>query len=116
MLRITNMRLKAFLVLLFFNLIYIGSTLATIDYLLVNHYTKQLYWAGTDHPAGLIGWEGVGENYHAEESAYLELGYTYTDNPFLIEQAIILAIITLLLSYWLFRKKRRANLNPPRSP
>lgn len=89
----------------------LGSTksFATINYLTVNHITKQLYWAETDHPTGLIGWEGVGEVYEAKEKGYLNMGYTYTKNPFLIEEVILLFIVTSLITYWFVRNRKRKN-------
>lgn len=79
----------------------------TVDYLVVNHITKQLYWAETDNPQGWIGWKGIGEVYEAKEQKYLEIGYSYTKNPFLIEETIALIITIFLLLYWLARKETK---------
>ncbi|AZQ63119.1 hypothetical protein EI427_12980 [Flammeovirga pectinis] len=83
------------------------NVFATIDYLVVNHYTKQLYWAETDHPPGFIGWEGVGEVFDIKEQKYLASDYTYTENPYLIEEVILAVIILLTLTYLILRNKKR---------
>lgn len=78
---------------------------ATIDYLVVNHVTNQLYLAETDHPPGWIGWEPIPEGkWEAEEKRYKELGYRYTKNPFLIEE-VIAAVIALSL-FWVVRTRK----------
>ncbi|MEZ4684926.1 MAG: hypothetical protein R3B47_02340 [Bacteroidia bacterium] len=78
---------------------------ATVDYLVVNHITKQLYWAETDHPPGWIGWESIPETgYAQEEKRYRKLGYKLTKNPFLIEEIIAWG---LLLVVFVFFGKRR---------
>jgi len=66
----------------------INKIFATVDYLLVNHITNELYWADEDHEGGFIGWEGVSENYEEEEEKYLSKGYKYTKFPFKIESGI----------------------------
>ena len=53
---------------LIFSILFIfQKTYATIDYLVVNHFTKQLYWADTDNSPGLIGWEGLGEDFYIDK-------------------------------------------------
>ncbi len=102
------MKIRLYSILLFALLS--TKVFATVDYLVVNHLTKQLYWAETDHHLpGLIGWEAVGEVYEIKEQKYLDSGYTYTDNPYLIEEGIFLVIIISLLSYWMVRNKKRKN-------
>lgn len=85
------------------------NAFATVDYLVVNHLTNQLYWAETDHPPGFIGWEAVGEVFEIKEQEYLDSGYTYTNNPYLIEEVILLVIIALILTYWIVRNKKKKN-------
>lgn len=97
------MKTRLFLILIFTS----TNAFSTINYLTVNHITKQLYWAETDHPPGLIGWEGVGEVYKAKEKSYLDMGYTYTENPFLIEEIILLFITVSIITYWFARNRKR---------
>ena len=69
---------------------------ATVDYLVVNHITDQLYWAKTDHPPGWIGWQTIPDGiWEREERKYLDMGYTFTENPYLIEEIIAIFIIVL---------------------
>ena len=99
---------KTILILLFF-LINTGAS-ATIDYLTVNHITKQMYWADTDNSPGIIGWtlipEGKSEFYEQE---YLNRGFTFTNNPYLIEETILIALTILFIAIkinGLFRIRR----------
>ena len=100
---------KLTIILTILSLFSIQSVFATVDYLVVNHLTKQLYWAETDHPPGLIGWEGVGEVHKTKEQKYLDSGYLYTNNPYLIEEGIILVIIALILTYRIVRNRKKKN-------
>lgn len=80
---------------------------ATVDYLVVNHLTQQLYWAETDHPPGWIAWENIAENkYQSEEEKYLNMGYTFTQNPFLLEEIILLVLISAVFIGFLLKRKR----------
>ena len=101
------MKSKAISLFLFICLLSISPLLATVDYLVVNHLTQQLYWAETDHPPGWLGWENIPEgNYQSEEAKYLSLGYSFTQNPFLIEEIILLILLfTVFLRFLLKRKK-----------
>ena len=95
-----KMKLLSILILLTTNVF------ATVDYLVVNHLTKQLYWAETDHAPGFIGWSGVGEIYEIKEQQYLDSGYTYTNNPFLIEEGVLVVLTLLITAYYIRRKKK----------
>ena len=79
--------------------------MATVDYLAVNHLTKQLYWADTDNSPGLIGWTSIPEGkYEFYEQEYLERGFTFTENPYLIEEIIgVILILAFATAY--FRKQ-----------
>ena len=80
---------------------------ATVDYLAVNHFTKQLYWAETDHPPGLIGWNTIPEGkYKSYTHEYFNQGYSFTKNPFLIEE-VLLSVVLLLLLLIMMRKRIR---------
>ncbi|PCJ63691.1 MAG: hypothetical protein COA58_15215 [Bacteroidetes bacterium] len=85
------------------------STFATVDYLRVNHITKELYWGDEDHSTGWLGWEGVPDGIYEETTnKYEDLGYSYTQFPFKIE----LALIGLVLGFLVFiRRKRRKIIN-----
>jgi len=78
---------------------------ATADYLAVNHLTKQLYWADTDNSPGFIGWTSIPEGkYEFYEQEYLDRGFTFTENPYLIEE-IIGVILILSFATVYFRKR-----------
>jgi hypothetical protein len=72
---------------------------ATVDYLAVNHLTKQLYWADADNSPGLIGWTNIPEGkleYNGIE--YLNDGFTFTNNPYLIEELILIAVGLIIIT------------------
>lgn len=78
---------------------------ATVDYLAVNHITKQLYWADTDNPPGFIGWTSIPEGkYEFYEQEYLTRGFAFTKNPYLIEE--IIGAFTILFIAALFIRRR----------
>jgi len=55
------------------------SALATVNYLTVNHITKELFWAETGGyiEVGFIGWEIIPERKHHEDAEkYLARGYS----------------------------------------
>lgn len=80
--------------------------MATVDYLAVNHLTKQLYWAETDNPPGLIGWTLIPEGkYEFYQQEYLDRGFTFTQNPYIIEE--IIGLIVLLVFGLLILKGSR---------
>ena len=87
---------------------------ATVDFLVINHTTKQLYWASTGAPIshGWIGWGNVpyeewGEDgkWDKEKKKYFNRGYKFTNNPFLIEEIIMLFLMMLFVAYR-FKKRR----------
>lgn len=82
--------------------------MATVDYLAVNHLTKQLYWADTDNSPGLIGWTSIPEGkYEFYEQEYLDRGFTFTNNPYLIEEIIGLIILIAIVTF-LIRKRTKS--------
>lgn len=83
---------------------------ATVDYLTVNHLSKQLYWAETDQPSGWIGWRTIPEGqWEIQQKKYIEIGYSFTNNPYLIEEVIASLIILSILVFWIIKnyKMRR---------
>lgn len=83
------------------------NVFATISYLVVNHWTKQLYWAETDHSPGWIGWEAIPDGiYDIKEQEFLEMGYTMTTNPFLIEEIFLLVFVLSFVVFWRLKKKK----------
>ena len=81
------------------------SLLATVDYLSVNHITKELYWGDDgDRVTGVIGWVTIPEGVFEEsERKYTEMGYSFTEFPFKIELFSIV-LIGLLLMIYLIKK------------
>ena len=70
--------------------------LCTVDYLCANDITKELYWADTDNPPGLIGWKNLPENYETIEKQKIDEGYAYTSFPYKLDLASILSLILLI--------------------
>jgi len=95
------MKNKLFAILLMTFLFATTKLFATVDYLVVNHLTKQLYWAETDNPPGWIGWKTIPDGlWEREEHNYLEMGYNFTNNPFLIEEFLASIVGLLILGFW----------------
>ena len=98
------MKNKLFAILIITFLFSTTKVFATVDYLVVNHLTKQLYWAATDRSPGWIGWEPIPEGQQeSDEKKYKKMGYRFTNNPFLIEKIIAITIALLLLTYGIVR-------------
>ena len=95
---------RSFLLILLFTSM-THSAFATVDYLTVNHTTKQLYWAKTDHSPGWIGWEYIPEGqWEMAEKEYLAKGYTFTTNPYLIDQLLFAIIFAVLVALRVIRR------------
>ncbi|MFS4492683.1 hypothetical protein [Maribacter sp. 2308TA10-17] len=88
-----------------------AKAFATVEWLAVNHITKELYWAETDHPEGFIGWEVIPEGkYQDALELYTAKGYTQTTYPFKLETLLAIVVLVFLISLYLrFKKKKRAN-------
>ena len=96
-----------FIIFLFLNLLAFNQAQATVDYLVVNHMTHQLYWADSDHPPGWIAWENIPDDrYEGEEVKFLEAGYTFTQNPYLIEELIAFCSLIIAIAGFLLIRKR----------
>ncbi|MFK7813577.1 MAG: hypothetical protein AB8B59_13880 [Maribacter sp.] len=95
-------------ILIFFLFLTTSTVFATVEYLTVNHMTKELYWAETEsNKEGFIGWEIIPERSHHEDlSIYLELGYTYTKFPYKVDLLIGLIFILSILLLFLRMKKK----------
>jgi len=82
-----------------------------VDYLTVNHITKELYWAETGGyiEGGFIGWEVIPERSHHEDlQKYLALGYSYTKFPYKLDFLTALAILTSIGLFWYLIHKSKA--------
>ena len=96
--------LSAFLL---FYLLPLKQAQATVDYLAVNHITQQLYWADSDHSPGWIAWESIPDGrYKSEEEKYLQEGYRFTQNPYLIEEVLALCMLIIAIAGFLLMRKR----------
>jgi len=95
-------RKKTIILLLIFSF-NVAKVFGTADYLIVNHITKQLYAANTDHFHGWIAWKTLSEN---ELETYVKMGYRFTNNSFLLEQ-IILIMGIVIIGYLIFKRIRR---------
>jgi len=66
-------------ILVFFLFFSYFNAFATVEYLTVNHITKELFWAETGGyiEVGFIGWEIIPERKHHEDAEkYLARGYS----------------------------------------
>ena len=69
---------------------------ATVEWLSVNHVTKELYWAETDREPGFIGWDAIAEGKYDEmKSKYLSMGYTETTFPYKLDLIFVTVIFTV---------------------
>lgn len=81
---------------------------ATVDYMAVNHITKEYYWGDDDHRAGWIAWKNVPETQlGTAEEDFIKSGYTRTYYPYKIETAIVLVMGFLFYGLSLFRKRHK---------
>ncbi len=102
------MKLKLFILKI--SLLLFLKSNATVDYLVVNRITKQLYWADTDSPAGFIGWTNIPDgSLNIKEQKYLGKGYRFTNNPYLIEEIGLGFGVIILIGLWFYKKR---NTNP----
>jgi len=97
-------------ILVFFLFFSYFNAFATVEYLTINHITKELYWAetGGGNGEGFIGWEVIPERSHHDDlQKYLDLGYTYTRFPYKLD--ILAGLIVLFPPILLIirRKKKR---------
>lgn len=101
------MRRYSFVILLLILLLPISSY-GTVDFLSVNHVTKEYYWGDEDHGTGLIGWEAVPEGQLYTAVVDLEeFGYTRTYYPFKIESIATLVTGALVLGVYFLRRKKK---------
>ncbi len=105
------MNFKIILILAAAALMLPTRSLATVDYGVVNHITRQCTYLNDDMLYQPIAWKGVGEKNSDNLRAYCQsLGYSYTDFPYIIESTIcISAILILGLTWFLVFKKKRAS-------
>ena len=82
---------------------------ATVDYLVVNHMTSQLYWAETGGgEEGWIGWHNIPEGKMLEEEKkYLEQGYQLTTYPYKIETYIAILLVVTIAVFVTLRRLTR---------
>ena len=85
------------------------SAYATVDFLAVNHITKEYYWEEEGSiGTGWIGWEYVPEGQiETAEEDFIKLGYRKADFPYKIESAIFLITGTTLLGFMVRGKRSK---------
>lgn len=82
------------------------TSYGTVDYLSVNHITKEYFWGDEDNRTGWVGWEPVPEGQLATaEKEFRALGYERTSYPFKIESSIVLALGVVFLGLFFFKKR-----------
>lgn len=86
----------------------LSPAVATVDYLVVNHWTEEYYWADDDHGPGWIGWEVVPEgDMDTAPTKFRMEGYKETTFPWKIELRVFLVSL-LIFGGWWWKKSRRA--------
>lgn len=100
---IARARSKSLVLILMLTFCVFYQSFATVEYLAVNKITKEIYSFDQEQMRGIF-WVTVGER---AEAHYLALGFTYTKNPYALDNLltlIIMAVATLAL--FLLWKKR----------
>lgn len=79
------------------------DSFATVDYLAVNKITKEIYSFDQEQLRGIF-WVSIGENSDAQ---YLALGFTYTKNPYTLDNLLTIMIIgvSTVVLFLLWRNK-----------
>ncbi|NRF28133.1 hypothetical protein HRJ45_24365 [Vibrio coralliilyticus] len=112
--KITSVVCKIIPLLFFLSLLTPIPALATVDRLLVNDLTKEVFWQNEEHVYGLIGWKapditkadrkgGEQEVLSRTYERYLSMEYTETNFPFKIEMCLLVTALLLFLFYNSFR-------------
>lgn len=104
-----NIKMLGFI---FFTFAFSSNVFATVEYLMVNHITKELYWSETDHPPGIIAWNHIPHGkWEASEIKYQNEGYITTTFPYKIDVGILVALTLVIIGTLKFlRIKKRALL------
>ncbi len=85
------------------------SVLATVEFLMVNHITKEICWSESSQIDGVIGWENIPEGrWGTAEKDYLELGYSFTSVSYKIEVVLCLLFLTLLMFLFFTNRRKRS--------
>ena len=90
-------RSKSFVLILVFIFCAFHQSFATVDYLAVNKITKEIYSFDQEQVRGIF-WVTIGDG---AEPHYLALGFTYTTNPYALDNLLTL-IITGIAGFALF--------------
>ena len=79
------------------------QSFATVDYLAVNKITKEIFLFDHEQMRGIF-WVTVGEG---AEAHYLALGFTYTKNPYALDNLLTLIImwVTAFVLFLLWKKR-----------
>jgi hypothetical protein len=96
--------IKIFLILTFG---IVQTANATVDYLAANHLTKKLYVYNEEDYQGIL-WEpiaGEEKTWIEREEFYLNMGYKFTSNPYLLDY--ILAGVILSTVGWMIIKLKK---------
>lgn len=100
--------LRRYSLLIFLLMLLLPNTLyGTVDYLSVNHVTKEYYWGDEDNRTGWIGWQPIPEGQlDTAEEELRALGYKKTYYPFKIESVVVLTIGILIVGLYFLRKNK----------
>lgn len=96
-------RSKSLVLILVFIFCASYQSFATVDYLAVNKITKEIYLFDEEQMRGVF-WVSIGENSDAQ---YLALGFTYTKNPYTLDNLLTIMIIgvSAVFLFLVWRKK-----------
>mgnify|MGYP001210768306 CR=1 FL=1 len=94
--------MKKIIIIFFFILLVNTKIFATSDYVAVNNITKQLCVFEAEDIYTPLCWKNI---YESGDITYINKGYTYTNNPYLIEETILIFIIFLIILFILIYRK-----------
>lgn len=96
-------RSKSFVLILAFIFCAFHQSSATVDYLAVNNITEEIYSFDEEQMRGVF-WVSIGEN---SDVQYLTLGFTYTKNPYTLDNLLTIMIIgvSAVVLFLMWRKK-----------
>lgn len=101
-------------ILIFCLFLWCFQSFATVEWLTVNHFTKELYWAETGRESGYIGWQVIPEHLYQEQlEIYLAKGYSETTFPYKLEVAFGIFLLLLFIIIFFRLKKRKNSINAP---
>lgn len=100
---IAKVRSKSLVLILMLTFCVFHQSFATVDYLAVNKITKEIYSFDQEQMRGIF-WVSIGED---SEAKYLARGFTYTKDPYTLDNLLTIMIIGVcaVVLFLLWRRK-----------